>query len=211
MTEVKKSRRQRSHATREAIIAAAHIEFTAHGFHGTTIGAIAERAGVAEQTIYFVFHTKPNLIGAVIDSAVLGTDDPQPPQSQPWWREMLEEPDPVRALQLFVRGAGSVFARTASIFEVLRAAAMTNSEVEETYQQHQEMRREGFGEVLDSLADKGTLRSGFSRDELLDLFLVVYGEATYHLLTCERGWSHDRVMDWLCTELPQLLIQPDKD
>ena len=84
-------------------------------------------------------------------------------------------------------------------------------EVEETYQQHQEMRREGFGEVLDGLADKGTLRSGFSRDELLDVFLVVYGEATYHLLTFERGWSHDRVMDWLCTELPQLLIQPDED
>jgi hypothetical protein len=112
---------------------------------------------------------------------------------------------------VFVRGAGSVFARTSSIFEVLRAAALTDDEVEETYQQHQEMRREGFGEVLDGLAAKGALRSGYSRDELLDVFLVVYGEATYHLLTEEMGWSHDRVMDWLCTEMPRLLIESDGD
>jgi hypothetical protein len=54
--------------------------------------------------------------------------------------------------------------------------------------------------VLDSLATKGNLRSDISRDQLLDVFPVVYSYATYHVLTTE--------MDWLCTDLPPLLLEP---
>jgi AcrR family transcriptional regulator len=209
MNEVKKGRRERSRATRKAIIAAAHLEFTAHGFHGATIAAIAERAGVAPQTIYFVFNTKANLISAVIDSAVMGADDdPLPPQAQTWWHTMLEEPDAVRSLQLFVRGAGPAFARASTIGEILAAAARTDDEIKETFEHHQNLRREAFGQVLDSLATKGDLRSDISREQLLDVFLVVYSDATYHVLTTEMGWPHEQVMDWLCTDLPPLLIEP---
>ncbi len=207
MSDVKKSRRHRSRATREAIIAAAHDEFTANGFHGTTIVAIAERAGVAPQTIYFIFHTKANLISAVIDAAVMGGDNGTPPQEQTWWKEMLDEPDAEGALQGFIRGAGLAFARASAISEVLRAAALTDDEVSKTFRRHEILRREGFGEVLDSLAEKGPLRSDLSPDQLLDVFLVVYGDATYHLLTVDMGWSHEQVMDWLVIELPRLLLE----
>ena len=111
MANVKESRRQRSQATREAIVTAAHAVFVESGYHGATITSIADRAGVAPQTIYFVFHTKAELISAVIDAAVVGHDDGSPPQARPWWQEMLDEPDAAEALKVFVRGASDAFAR----------------------------------------------------------------------------------------------------
>lgn len=207
MPTAKKKRRRQPEETRRAIIEAAHAEFVDKGFHGATVSAIAARAGVAEQTVYFVFSNKPSLMSAVIDAAVLGPGEPIPPQEQFWWQETIEEPDAVRALQTFVRGAGPVFARAATISEVLRAAALTDPDVRQTHEFHENLRREAFGEVLDHLAAKRDLRAGLSRDQVLDVFLLVYGDATYHLLTTELGWTHDEVMDWLCQELPRLIFE----
>jgi AcrR family transcriptional regulator len=203
---VKSIRRTKADATRRKIIKAAHKEFVARGFHGATMAGIAARAGVASQTVYFVFHTKPELISAVIDAAVLGDDDPRPPQTQPWWAEMMAEPVAAEALKIFIRGAGVVFARAASISEVLRAAALTDEEVRRTHQFHENLRRDGFGQVLELLAAKGPLREDYSLDELTDAFMTVYGDSSYNLLATERGWSHDQIMAWLCDILPGMLL-----
>jgi hypothetical protein len=37
-------------------------------------------------------------------------------------------------------------------------------------------------------------------------FMTIYGDSTYHLLTSERGWSHNQVIEWLCDTLPVLLL-----
>jgi len=205
--DVKSIRRQKADATRRKIIHAAHEEFIARGFHGATMAAIAARAGVASQTVYFVFHTKSELISSVIDAAVMGDEDPRPPQAQPWWADMMAEPDAEEALRIFIRGAGGVFARSAAIAEVLRAAALTDDEVRRTHQYHEDLRREGFGQVLAILASKGPLRDDRSFDKLTDAFITVYGDSTYNLLATERGWSHDQIMAWLSDILPGMLLQ----
>src|SRR5688500_4391656 len=93
MTKVKGSRREKAEATRRRIVRAAHAEFIEQGFHGATVAAIAKRAGVAPQTVYFVFNTKPELISAVIDTAVMGVEEPIAPEQMPWFAEMLAEPN----------------------------------------------------------------------------------------------------------------------
>lgn len=203
---VKSVRRKKDDATRRKIIQAAHQEFIARGFHGATMAGIAARAGVASQTVYFVFHSKPELISSVIDAAVMGEEDPRPPQAQPWWAEMMAEPDAEEAMRIFIRGAGGVFARAAAIAEVLRAAALTDDEVRRTYQYHEDLRRDGFGQVLAILAAKGPLREDRSFDELTDAFITVYGDSTYNLLATERGWSHGQIMAWFCDVLPGMLL-----
>lgn len=91
---------------------------------------------------------------------------------------------------------------------MLRAAAITDTEVRATYEHHEQLRRLGFGEVLDGLAAKAPLRAGVSRNHLLDVFLTVYGDSSYYHLTVERGWSHDEVMNWLSGALPTILFDP---
>lgn len=206
MAGVKTTRRTKAEATRRGIIRAAHAEFVDRGFHGATMAGIAQRAGVASQTVYFVFHTKAELISAVIDTAVMGEEDPQPPQSQQWWKDMAAEPDATRSLRIFVRGAGDLFARAAAISEVLRAAALTDDEVRRTHHHHEQLRWTGFRQVLQMLEHKAPLKEGRTLDQATDAFMTVFGDSTYHLLTSERGWSHAQVIDWLCDTLPGLLL-----
>lgn len=207
MPDVKRTRREKAASTRRAIIRAAHVEFVESGFQGATMASIAQRAGVATQTVYFVFHTKPELISAVIDTAVMGESHPLPPQSTEWWQAMVEEPDAVEALRIFVRGAGALFARAATISEVLRAAALNDPEVRRTHELHENMRRIGFNQVLDILQTKAPLRADRTREQLIATFLVVCGDAVYHLYAVEQGWSHEEIMDWWCATLPGLLLQ----
>ena len=53
------TRRERSRATHWKNVEAAHRLFSTQGYAATTIAQVAEAAGVAVQTVYFVFHTKP--------------------------------------------------------------------------------------------------------------------------------------------------------
>lgn len=208
MGEVKSSRREKSEATRRKILRAAHEEFGEKGYHGATIASIAKRAGVAGQTVYFVFHTKSALISAVIDSLVMGEEEPTIPQESPWWRAMVGEPDAVTALGHFIRGAGPLFERASTISEILRGAALTDDEVRRTHEFHEDLRRTGFREVMVRVAEKAPLRSGLTVDTATDIMLTVYGDTTYFIMTKERGWSHDQYIDWLCTALPSLLLEP---
>ncbi|MCU0283270.1 MAG: TetR family transcriptional regulator [Candidatus Nanopelagicales bacterium] len=57
--------------TREAIVAAARVEFAQHGFAGTTLRSIAARAGVDPALIHHYFGTKMGLFQAVL---ALGVD-----------------------------------------------------------------------------------------------------------------------------------------
>ena len=50
------SRRQRAEATHWRIVKAAYTLFCEQGYAGTTMAQIAQAAGVAVQTVYFVSH-----------------------------------------------------------------------------------------------------------------------------------------------------------
>ena len=209
MGEVKSTiRGERARQTRRKIIRAAHEEFLARGYHGATMAAIARRAGVATQTVYFVFHTKAALISAAIDAAVLGEDDPTDPERSDWWAAMLAAPTGADALEHFVRGAGSLYARAAGISEVLRAAALTDPDVHAIWRHHDHQQVEGFRRVIEAVTTKSPLRSGLDPAAATDILLTVYGDSTYLLLTTERGWTHDQAIDWACQALPVLLLEP---
>lgn len=200
------TRRQKSDATRRKILRAAHDEFCVNGYHGATITAIAKRAGVASQTIYFVFHTKAELISAAIDHLVMGEEAPTIPQESEWWQAMMADPDPTEALRHFIVGAMPLFERASLLSEILRAAALTDEEVRRTHTYHEDLRATGFREVVEVIASKGPLREGLTIATATDVLLVTFSDTTYVLLTTERGWSHDQVVDWFVDALPRLLL-----
>jgi AcrR family transcriptional regulator len=57
--------RSTSEERREQVIKAAVKEFAAHGFHATSTGAIAKRAGISQPYIYALFPNKHELFLAV--------------------------------------------------------------------------------------------------------------------------------------------------
>ena len=209
MGDVKTSRRDRSATTRARIVDAAHAEFLERGFHGATIASIARRAGVATQTVYFVFHTKAELISAVIDAMVMAPDatgDPLPPDQTVWWQEMVDDPDAVSCLRRFILGAAPLLERAAAVSEVLRAAAHGDDEVRRTHEHHLALQRQGYAAVATVLAAKGRLRLGTT--QTTDVLLTLLGDGTYHQLRTDHGWTHEAVVDWLLDALPRLLLEP---
>lgn len=207
MDDVKPSRREKSAATRLKILRAAEHEFTEKGYHGATMASIAARAGVANPTVYFVFHTKSALISELLDHLVMGEEEPMIPQDSPWWAEMLAAPGAQAGLRLFILGAGELFRRASGISEILRAAALTDDEVRATHLQHERLREEGFREALEALAVKSPFRAGLDLNQATAVLLTILSDSTYVLFTTERGWSHEQTISWLGGTLPGLVFE----
>ena len=207
VTDVKTpTRRDRAARTRRAILDAAHAEFLERGYHGATITAIASRAGVAPQTVYFVFHTKAELISAVIDDQVLGPETPTLPQDSPWWAEMLAAPTATTALEQFVHGAAPLLARAAPVSEVVRAAALTDDEVRAIHDHHDRMQIAGYRQVIDIVHGKGPLHAALTPETATHVLLTLCGDSVWVQLTA-RGWTPDQVTQWLAATVPASILQ----
>lgn len=66
MVQDGRTRQQRAVATRAVIVEAAAAEFDEHGYLGTSMDAVALRAGLTKGALYFHFGSKADLAGAVI-------------------------------------------------------------------------------------------------------------------------------------------------
>ncbi len=79
--------------TRREVLDAAHRLLLDQGYAGTTISAVARRAGVSVETIYKAFGTKGALVKEVYDVTLVGGDEPVPLRSRPEFQAMVAEPD----------------------------------------------------------------------------------------------------------------------
>src|SRR3954452_7777755 len=131
MTGVKSpsSRRERAAATRQRIVEAALQVFVERGYTGAKMTDIAALAGVAVQTVYFTFHTKPELLRACYESAVLGPDRIPPPLAE-WYTEALDSRTADVAVRRFAEGNAAIAVRAAGIDDVARAATHEPEAVE---------------------------------------------------------------------------------
>ncbi|HVE99325.1 MAG TPA: TetR/AcrR family transcriptional regulator [Mycobacteriales bacterium] len=207
MSEVKGvSRRDRAARTRTAIVRAATEEFCRSGYHGATMASVAKRAGVAVQTVYFVFHTKPALLTAAIDAAVLGDEGPVPPELTPWWREATTTGDGRRAVELFVANVAEISTRAAALDQAAQAAVSTDPEVVHVLAHHESLREQGFADYVGTLAARGLLREGLDLAEATDVLLTLTGSSVFLDFTEGRGWPVERYVTWTSDVLATLFL-----
>lgn len=208
MSEVKSpSRRERAARTRRTIIQAATQEFRTGGYHGTTMAGIAKRAGVAVQTVYFVFHTKAALLTAAIDAAVMGEDEPVPPELAPWWREATSTTDGHRAVELFVTNVATILSRSATLDRVALAASTTDPEISGVIAHHDKLRVASYRSYVDALAANGLLRDNLDPREATDMLLTLVGSDIFLNLTEQRAWPIDKYTAWTTETLSTLLLE----
>ena len=204
----KPTRREQAAATKERMIRAAIDVFTGAGYGGARMGDIADRAGVAVQTVYFTFHTKAELLQDCFDFAVLGPERLPPPQQQ-FYADLLAARSGRSALAAFVRGNTEILARTAAIKEVADAASH-EAEVAAVVAHSERLRREGLGDIVNGLADRFGLQAGLTADHATDLLMVLSSTAPY--LTLQGyGWTDEQYAEWLTDTLAtQLLARPGR-
>jgi AcrR family transcriptional regulator len=191
------TRRERSRATHWKIVEAAHRLFSTQGYASTTMAQVAEAAGVAVQTVYFVFHTKPALLERAIDFAVMGRDDPRPPAEQPWYRDMTEAPGISEALRHLVTGVGAIMPRVIPLN--LAARASDDPDLARVMAETEAWRADGYRDILAILQTKAPLRDGLDPERGTHLLLLYVGEDVYHFLVGSYGWPHDDWVDWCVT------------
>jgi AcrR family transcriptional regulator len=185
---------------------AAYAQFCELGFRAATMDAIAERAGVAVQTLYFTFHTKDELLQAVHDRTVLG-DDPLPPPLQQWHLDAVAEPDARAAVGLVVAGISTILARVAPMLPVFDAVAQDPAGT--VHRESEALRRSGYADLLTELEAKAPLRSGLNRDHAIDALFVLIGPPIYRSLVIERGWTPTEWIDWTTAVLRRELFGLD--
>lgn len=202
-------RRQKASETRWRMVDAAHAEFTARGYHDTTMAAIAARAGVSVQTVYLGFRTKSQLLEECVGNAVLGrtrdSDGGLPGESGEFARA-LEEPDGATALGLWVDAAMPVYERTSAIADAGKAAYLSDPEIADWWKRSEALRLVGSGRMIQALADHGALRSDLSVAAAADILATELSPQSFLAYTVDRGWSVERLAEWLKDALPRLLL-----
>ncbi|MEV5326676.1 TetR family transcriptional regulator [Nonomuraea sp. NPDC052634] len=198
-------RAARARATRARILAAATELFTTTGYAGTSINAIAAKAGVGEQTVYYAFSTKRAILTAALDVAVAGDDEPVPTLERSWAREAIADPDPLGQLRRQVAGAGDIYLRAATLLDVVRSAATADPDLAAVWSTNLRQRLTVLRVFAEALARKTPLRDGLTSELAADVALTVLSPETYNLLVRDRGWSHARWRDWALDALVGML------
>jgi AcrR family transcriptional regulator len=155
--------------------------------------AIAERAGVAVQTLYFTFHTKDELFQAVHERTVLGEEN-LPPPLQPWYLAAVAAEDIRDAVRHICRGVLSISRAVAPMIPAFHAVA--GDPAGEVWERSQRMRHDGMVDLVAELAKKTPLRKSVTKDHAADVLYLVLGPDLYWTMVLGRGWTERQLADW---------------
>jgi AcrR family transcriptional regulator len=210
MSDVKsrpgQARRDRARATRTRIVDLAHRLFCAHGYTSTTMEAIAAEAGVAVQTVYYVFRTKAALLREVVETAAAGEPDPPPVAQRVWMQEALASTDGQRALAVAVEHGVDIYARVAPLGPAIQAAA-ADPDIHAYWQRVAQSRHDGMSLLVASLAEHGQLRPGVDPKRATDILIVIFSHETFLGLTSGAGWTVPEYKAWLFDTLRRQLLR----
>jgi AcrR family transcriptional regulator len=185
------------------ICAAAHRLFSAKGYLATSIDDIAAEAGVARPTVFTAVGPKSAILKAVVDQAMAGDDAPEPVASRPWFKEALDEPDPVRSVQLHARNLCWILQRVVPLLRAVETAATVDTHAAALWADLRRQRRTGTASIAANLAGKTTLRC--EEQTLADMLFTLPPDAYYRLVH-EEGWPAEKFQGWLADLLQRVCL-----
>lgn len=199
------NRKVRAQQTRARIAATAARLFAERGYQGTPMDAIAAEAGVAVQTVYFAFRTKPELLIAAYDQAVMGSLEGPPPDRQDWFRDALAEQDGTTTLRHLVDGVMGILLRSGPLLPVM--VSSPDEQVRRAFDERQTGRYESYRQVVRSLIQHGCIKPDLDEHEATDLLFALLSPELHSLLCVARGWPPDHFRTWMLTTLEAQLLR----
>lgn len=214
-------RRHKALLTRRRMLRAAAELFRERGYAQTTMEAIAERADVAVQSLYFTFHTKATLLEESVGAAIIGFDDWDPrfeaalaanprrafAESHPWFAEFEATKSASGALRVFVHASVGVLERVAPIVLAQAEAGISDPGVRAARELAEQRRIDDYALVIDRLAGRRKLRQGTTKRRARDVILTILSAETYRQLVERLGWSNLEYERWCCEVLESQLFE----
>ncbi len=189
------------------IVDAAAQLFLERGYHATSLGQIAEQAGVAVQTIYNSIGSKREVLSRVLDFAAAGERAPQPVPE--FMREQAERaPEPRQIIEQLIEFWRDALPRTAAIFRVIREAASLDPEVAAIERRRAAQRLRNYGIAAELLDRRGALRAGLTVDQAAAVIFAIGHPEAYRTLVLDGHWDNDAWAEWARAALETALLKP---
>lgn len=183
--------------TRRAIVEAGAALFVERGFAGTTVDAIAERAGVSRKTVFTSVGGKVGLLKLAIDWALVGDDEPVALDARPEVRELVAEADPHRVVVKWSHLVTGIAARLALLHPVLVAAADVDEQAAELNRVSERNRLGGARAFIEKLHGLGALREDLSVERAAAMASLLMDPLGYRRLVLGDGWTDEEYAQWV--------------
>jgi AcrR family transcriptional regulator len=197
-------RRQAAARTREAILEAARELFSERGYAATPMTAIAERAGVALDTVYASAGRKPELARLLIETAISGTGQAIPAEQRDYVQAIQAAPDANTKIATYAAAITAIAPRLAPVLAVIQQAAHAEPELARLWDQIAERRAANMRLFVADLASVHPLR--LDPEQAADIVWATNATELYQLLVGQRGWTPQRYESFLADTWRRLLL-----
>ena len=188
-------RREQAGETRLRIIRSAYDLFVDQGYGRTRIAQIARTAGVAVETVYATFGSKPKLLHEVWDVTVGGDEDDVPVHERAEVLAVRAEADLGRRLRRLAVFNTAVSRRTAPLMVALRGAAASDGAAAAMLTEIDRQRLEAMSLHASEAAVTGQL--AVTEAECRDILWSTTDGALWHRLVTGRNWADSRYAAFL--------------
>lgn len=199
-------RSAQAEATRAAVLHAARELFTSEGY-GCPIARIAERAGVAVDTVYASVGRKPVLVLAVIDMVLGDADQPIPAEQREYVQRVRAAAGAQAKIAVYARALAGVLPEVAPLQEALRDAGRSDPACAEAWERLQERRAGNMLLFAQDLRATGELRRDLDDQQVADIVWSTNSAEYFSLLT-RRGWTPQGIGEHLADMWTRTLIDP---
>ena len=183
--------------TKAQVLSAAAELFEESGWSGTTVAAIAKRAGVAVETVYSGFGSKKHLLRAVLDFAVVGDAEPVPLVEREVFTA-LARGDRDERISAGIEMLTDIQERIAKLWRTAMEAAASDEEIDGWRSEWDEGRR------LDTRRSLELILQHELDDVQLDLFWGIFSHEVYGMLVLDRGLSRAQYAERMRTAVTAL-------
>jgi len=197
-------RRQAAARTRAAILDAARELFTERGYTATAMTAIAERAGVALDTVYAAAGRKPDLARLLIETAISGTDHAVPAEQRDYVKAIQAAPDAGTKIALYAAAVTATAPRLAVVLAIIQQAAPGEPDLAALWAEIAERRAANMRRFVADLATVTPLRLDPGR--AADIVWATNAAEMYQLLVGQRGWTLQQYQRFLTDTWTRLLL-----
>jgi AcrR family transcriptional regulator len=197
-------RRQAAARTRAAILEAARQLFSERGYTATPMTAIADRAGVALDTVYATVGRKPELARLLIETAISGTDQATPAEQRDYVRSIRAAPDAETKIAMYAAAITAIAPRMALVMDIIHQAAPTEPELAALRTEIADRRAANMRLFVADLAAAASLR--LDQGEAADIVWATNSAEMYQLLVGQRGWTPQRYERFLTDTWQRVLL-----
>ena len=162
-------RAEQAAATRHAVLEAARALFAEHGYAGTSIAAIAARAGVAVDTVYAAAGRKPALLRELVETSLSGTDQAVPAEQRDYVLRLRAAPSARQKIEIYAAAVSEIGIRLAPIHRALAEASVSDRDCAALRAEIDARRANNMRLLAADLRATGEVRPDLTDDEVADI------------------------------------------